>query len=70
VDTVDKEPEETEDNAEDVKADADAVEDGVEDEAHSHKRRRTTAYLRSVGRSHHYSVEEQDYSMPRTLSNI
>ena len=66
---MDKGPEETEDNAEDAKADADAVEDGVEDEAHLHKRRRTTTYLRLAGRSPHYSVEEQAYSMPRTLSN-
>ena len=66
---MDKVPEDKEDNAGDVTADVDAVGDGVEDEAHLHRRQRTTTYLRSVVRSPHYSVEEQDYSMPQTLSN-
>jgi hypothetical protein len=57
VDTVDKGPEETEDNAEDAKADVDAVEYGVEDEDHSRKRHRPTTYLRLAGILPHYSVE-------------
>ena len=67
---MDKVPEDTEDNAGDVTADVYEVGDRVEDEAHLHRRHRTTTYLRLVVRSPHYSVEEQDYNMPQTLSNV
>ena len=67
---MDKVPEDTEDNAGDMTVGVDAVGDGVEDKAHLHRRHRTTTYRRSVVRSPHYLVEEQDYSMPRTLSNV
>ena len=53
----------------DVTVDAEGVGDGVEEEVHLLRRRRTTTYLKSVDRSPHSLVEEQDYSMPRIPLN-
>ncbi len=55
--------------AADAMADEDAEDDGVEDEVHLRKRRKTTTYHQSAGRSLHYLAEEQHHIMPRTPSN-
>ena len=65
VDIADKQA----DHTTDVMADADVADDVVEDEVRLHKQHNTTTYRRSGDRSPRYSVEEQAYSMPRTLSN-
>jgi len=55
--------------AADAMADEAAEDNGVEDEVHLRRRRKTTTYHRSVGRSLHYSAEEQHHSMPPIPSN-
>ena len=55
--------------AADAMADKDAEDNRVEDGVHLCRRRKTTTYPRSVGRSLHYSAEEQHHSIPQILSN-
>ena len=60
----------TEDSAVDVTEDKDEVDDAVDDKVHLRRQRKTTTYIRSEGRLPPSLVEEQDHSMPQTLSNV
>ena len=50
----------------DAMADKVAEDNEAVDEVHLHRRRKTRAYPKSVGRLPHYSEEGQHHSLPRT----